>query len=315
MGGGEITVTVKGPKEAYLGMAEKGSLMCKESSIKIFGQSFIAGCYIGFGALLAVVISSSIPGLTENNPGLKSFVFAGLFPVNLVLILLTGGILFTGSSATCPAAFFEGKARPLDVLRCLVVSWWGNVLGSMVFAAFTVLCELNTGSTAEGLMAIAAKKTSKNFLVTFARGVGCNWMVCMAVFLQTQAQDMFGKIAAIYLPISTFVMCGFEHIPANFYLLGLAMLTGDGVSFADVLVKNWIPTTLGNFVSGALIVAASYSFFFGQLGNNRWFGNQSDIHKAATKSMGFGEQAGAQDMKSEQSQLEEPQQGKDVLQV
>merc|ERR1712151_1251636 len=137
----------------------------------------------------------------------------------------------------------------------------------MLFAWFTVLCELDSDEVKLDLKAIAEKKTAKNFFVTFLKGIGCNWMVCMAVFLQGQAQDMTGKVIAIYLPISTFVMCGFEHIPANFYLLGLAVITGQA-DFTDVLLKNWIPVTLGNFVAGAFIVAGSYSFFFGRLGNN-----------------------------------------------
>merc|ERR1719454_2178591 len=106
-GGGDVMSTVKGPKESYLTLAEKGKLTCDEKSLKVFGQSFIAGCYIGFGALLAVKIAGSIPGYTDGNPGLKSAVFAFLFPVNLVLILLTGGILFTGPAAAAPAAYYE----------------------------------------------------------------------------------------------------------------------------------------------------------------------------------------------------------------
>merc|ERR1711988_63071 len=251
---------------AFQSLADKGYLTTQESSLKVFFQSFIAGCYIGFGALLAVAISASMPGLTKENPGLKTMIFAFLFPVNLVLILLTGGILFTGTSAAAPAALYEGKVRILDVGRVLVLSWWGNVLGSLLFAAFTIWCDLDGGSTGEYAAQIAYKKTSKRFDQTFAKGIGCNWMVCMAVFLQGQAQDFTGKCVGIYLPISTFVMIGFEHIPANFYLLALAMVNGD-VPFVDVLIKNWIPTTLGNFVAGAFIVALSYSFFFGRLGS------------------------------------------------
>jgi formate/nitrite transporter len=259
----------------------------------VFGQSFIAGCYIGFGALLAVKIAGSIPGYTDGNPGLKSAVFAFLFPVNLVLILLTGGILFTGTSAAAPAALYEGKVRILAVVRVLVLSWWGNVLGSLLFAAFTVWCDLHEGSTGEYAADIAYKKTSSRFDQTFAKGIGCNWMVCMAVFLQGQAQDFTGKCVGIYLPISTFVMIGFEHIPANFYLLELSMLKGD-VEFIDVLWKNWIPTTLGNFVAGAFIVAGSYSYFFGQLGQNAPR-DQNTINAAARKSMGIDLKSDAPD--------------------
>merc|ERR1712187_427518 len=114
-----------------------------------------------------------------------------------------------------------------------------------VFAVFPVLCELDSSEVRLDLKAVAKKKTAKNFFVTFLKGIGCNWMVCMAVFLQGQAQDMTGKVIAIYLPISTFVMCGFEHIPANFYLLGLAVITGQA-DFAKVVLNNWIPVTIGN---------------------------------------------------------------------
>ncbi|CAE7462336.1 fdhC [Symbiodinium necroappetens] len=267
MGGADnMTSLVKGPKEAYLVLAEKGRLMVRESSLKFFGQCVMAGCYIGFGAHLAVVISGAMPGITDENPGLKKLIFAYLFPVNLVLITLTGGVLYTGTAVATPAAFFERKASLLDVLRCLVLSWVGNLLGSLVFAGFILWCDLLDDRSQASFLSIAEKKTSARFDVTFARGIGCNWMVSMAVLLSGQAQDMFGKVVAIYLPISTFVMLGFEHTPANFYLLGMTVEAGD-MSFLDVLLKNLLPTTLGNLVAGAVVVAGSYSYFFGNLGN------------------------------------------------
>lgn len=158
-------------------------------------------------------------------------------------------------------------------------------MGSALFAVFTAWCDLHQGPTRTFTAAIAAKKCSKRFDQTFAKGIGCNWMVCMAVFLSGQAQDFSGKCVAIYLPISTFVMIGFEHIPANFYLLELAMVNGD-ISFVDVLVKNWIPTTLGNFVAGAFIVALSYAYFFGRLGN-KVVKEGENIAAGAQKSMGM----------------------------
>eukprot|EP00929_Paragymnodinium_shiwhaense_P032276 TRINITY_DN1791_c0_g4_i1.p1 TRINITY_DN1791_c0_g4~~TRINITY_DN1791_c0_g4_i1.p1 ORF type:complete len:161 (+),score=38.99 TRINITY_DN1791_c0_g4_i1:68-484(+) len=81
------------------------------------------------------------------------------------------------------------------------------------------------------------------------------------------AQDMTGKYVGIWFPISTFVMIGFEHIPANFYLCEIGLLAnGSDVTFVDVLVKNWIPVTLGNFVAGAFIVALGYSYVYGRIG-------------------------------------------------
>ena len=96
MGGGDVFSVVKGPKEAYLVLAEKGKLTCNESSIWVFGQSFIAGCYFGFGALLAVAISGNMPGLTDDNPGLKTMLFAFLFFIFSLGIWVNGILLFTG---------------------------------------------------------------------------------------------------------------------------------------------------------------------------------------------------------------------------
>ena len=141
-----------------------------------------------------------------------------------------------------------------------------NLLGSFFFAGFILWCDLLDENTQQSFLSIAEGKISKRFDVTFAKGIGCNWMVSMAVLLAGQAQDMFGKVVAIYLPISTFVMLGFEHAPANFYLLGMTVEVGD-MSFWDILLKNLLPTTLGNFFAGAVVVAGSYSYFFGNLGS------------------------------------------------
>merc|ERR1712187_490695 len=124
----------------------------------------------------------------------------------------------------------------------------------------------------------------------FFKGIGCNWMVCMAVFLCGQSQDMVGKYLGIWFPISTFVMCGFEHIPANFYLCILGLMANENdVTFADVLLKNWIPVTLGNFFAGAFIVAGGYSFIFGRLGSRAALDNAATINAAARRSIGFNE--------------------------
>merc|ERR1711988_1906886 len=98
---------------------------------------------------------------------------------------------------------------------------------------------------------------------------GCNWMVCMAVFLSGQAQDMTGKMVGIWFPISCFVAIGFEHIPANMYMIPLGLLAGADVTIAEVIWKNFIPTTLGNIFAGSIIVACGYSYSFGALGHPR----------------------------------------------
>jgi len=267
----ELMSIVKTPKEAFMGMVDKGVGMGGDSSIKIFHQSFYAGCYIGFGGMLSMVVAGGLDKAAEDNPTIQTFVFAALFPVNLLLILLTGGVLITGTAATVPAAVCEGKLHWKQIPRTFALAWIGNLLGAVLFAFFVEACNLNVGLTAKLAMKVAEKKIKENFFVTFLKGIGCNWLVCMAVFLQGQAQDMPGKMVGIWFPISCFVAIGFEHIPANMFMIPMGMMAGADVSVLDCLWRNFIPVTLGNIFAGSIFVGGGYSFAFGRLGSSPMF--------------------------------------------
>ena len=266
------------PGDAYMKIVQKGEDAANAPSIRVFHQAFVGGCYIGFGGLLSMVIGGQIPSA---DPGTQSFVFAALFPVNLLLILLTGASLFTGNTAAMPAAVFEGKANWFHAIKVLAVSWIGNFLAAAMFAGLTEYAELcptdYASGTGCGLLAakVVQKKVSKDFGKTLVKGIMCNWMVCMAVFLSSQAQDMAGKMVGIWFPISAFVAMGMEHSVANMFMLPLGLICGShlpsqggefDVTFGEALYKNMLPVSLGNFIAGAVCVAASYSYAFGKLG-------------------------------------------------
>jgi len=284
----EVVSLVKGPKEAYMALADKGAELCQKSIFKVFHQAFYAGCYIGFGAQLSMTVAGGIAHMAKDDPGLQTFVFAALFPVNLLLILLTGGVLITGVSAIVPAAVLEGKAHWTKIPVMFAVSWLGNLLGSVVFALLIYYVDLSADVSdmkfdfnAEHIKYASAdltsylakkiteKKVAKDFLQTFIKGIGCNWMVCMAVFFSGMAQDMAGKMVGIWFPISCFVAIGFEHIPANMYMMPLGLLAGAKVTVWEMFYKNFLPTTLGNIFAGTVVVAMGYSYAFGALGQNR----------------------------------------------
>jgi len=264
----EVIAMVKGPKEAYESLVDKGVELAAKPLIKVFHQSFYAGCYIGFGGMLSIVVAGGLADAANLNPAIQNFVFAALFPVNLLIILLTGGILFTGTSASVAAAVYERKTHWINIPRTFAVSWIGNLLGGVIFALLIEYCDMNEGLTAQLAIKVAEKKIKKNFLITTIKGIGCNWMVCMAVFLCGQAQDMAGKMVGIWFPISAFVAIGFEHIPANMFMMPLGLLAGADVTVLEMFYKNFLPTTLGNAIAGSLIVAGGYSYAFGRLGNN-----------------------------------------------
>jgi len=206
--------------------------------------------------------------------GLVGLMFGLLFPVNLVLILLTGGQLFTGNSAAMPAAVYEGKATVMDLIKNWCLVWIGNQSGALLFAALVYASGgLDNDGTKFFAAATVVKKCSSLWGQTFIKAIMCNWLVCMAVWLQGQAQDMSGKVLGIYIPISAFVAMGFEHCVANMFILPFGLMAGaewsdgEALNVGDILWYNLIPATLGNAFAGAFIVAGGYSFAFGRLGN------------------------------------------------
>jgi len=274
MGGGKAGSLVLGPAAGYAAVVDKGESLCNATLIQIFALSTMAGCYIGFGALLSLTICGSIDGAVKGlGSGVFTWLFAALFPVNLLFILLSGCILFTGATFTCPSAWIEGKASMLSVIGVISVSWIGNIVGGFGFALLTEACGLNEGGVARVALSLLKKKTGQDFGVIFLRGIGCNWLVCMAVFLQTLANDLGGQYVGIFFPISTFVACGFEHYPANAYALPLAWLASlkdaykepDQSGWDKILGLNLIPCSLGNLFAGVIIMSCGFSYFYGTL--------------------------------------------------
>jgi formate/nitrite transporter len=269
-GGGPVTnvASVKTPKETYQGMAAKGADNALMPISKIMHQSIMGGCYVGFGGLLSMVVAGQCSGIAASNPGLQKFIFAALFPVNLLLILMSGGQLFTGNSAAVPAALYEGLVSFEDLVKSWATSYLGNIIGCGLFAFAAKYTGILSGGVADLAVGTAMKKCGSAFGPTVVKAIMCNWLVCMAVWLAGSANDLAGKYVGIFFPISTFVAIGLEHSVANMFLLPLGLLGGADLSLGDVITKNLLPVTLGNAIAGALVVGAGYSYQFGKLGEN-----------------------------------------------
>jgi len=259
-------VAVRTPAETYQALADKGRENALKPAIKTFHQSFISGCYVGFAGQLCLAVSGTLGAVGTYAPAVQKFTFAALFPVNLLLILLSGGQLFTGNTATVPMALYEGKIRLRDLAKSWGVSIVGNICGCGTFAFAILAAGLMTGGTQDLAIKVAMGKTSLPFHQAVLRGIMCNWMVCMAVFLCEAARDMSGKMCGIWFPISAFVAMSMEHSVANMYLLPAGILAGAPLTVLEMVCKNWIPVILGNAIAGSICVAASYSFAFGALG-------------------------------------------------
>lgn len=266
----QLVSFVKSPKQGYEAFVERGAGKVQEPLWKFFLSSIYAGCYCGFGGLLALSLAGNIHGITALNPGFRTFLYAFLFPVNLLLIQVTNAALFTGTTAIGAAALIEGKLGKDGLQKYLsrcATAWLGNVIGGIGFALFVTACGLNIGNTADMAAELTLAKTSSEFVPTVMKGIGCNWLVGVCFLLVAMTEDLGGKYLAILLTMSTHVACGFEHLPANAFGLPFALLSGmSSVTWKEVFLRNLLPASLGNLIGGFIVVACSYSAIFGRLG-------------------------------------------------
>jgi len=223
------------------------------------------------GALLGAATSLAFTGMVSTG---QPLVGALIFPVSLVMIVLLGLELVTGSFGLLPLARLENGADT----RRIVANWsWvfvGNLIGSVIYGALLAIALTDMGKVAPAgvaakIVAIAEAKTAgyaafgaAGWVTAFVKGILCNWLVCLGVVMGMCSKSTIGKIAAIWLPIFTFFAQGFEHAVVNMFIIPTGMLLGAKVSLADWWVWNQIPVTLGNLVGGfvftGLALYASY---------------------------------------------------------
>jgi formate/nitrite transporter len=211
------------------------------------------------GALLGAATALAFTGaVTTGQP----LVGALIFPVSLVMIVLLGLELVTGSFALVPLARLEGKATWNAVFANWSWVFLANLLGSIAFGALIAISLTNMGKVevagvAARIVAVAEAKTIGNAAIgtagmvsVFVKAVLCNWLVCLGVVMAMTSSSTVGKIAATWLPIFLFFALGFEHAVVNMFIIPTGMLLGAKVSLADWWLWNQIPVTIGNLVGG-----------------------------------------------------------------
>jgi len=220
---------------------------------------FLAGAFISMGFLLAIHVSAMIPAQWASFGNLLG---AAVFPIGLILVILAGGELLTGNMMSLPLAMFARRIRLVDVARNWLLVTAANLLGALFVAyCFGHLLGLTEGAYLSKTLAAANSKTSADFLHAFVSGIGCNWLVCLAVWLAYASSEMSGKILGIWFPIMAFVAIGFQHVVANMFLIPAAIFAGY-LSWGQ-LVNNLAAVFLGNAVGGAIFVGLAYYVSFG----------------------------------------------------
>ena len=240
-------------------------------------MAFFAGCYIGFGCLLAIKTAGNLP--VEVWGGLARLAFGLVFPLGLLLVLIAGADLFTGNCMYLPSAVMNGKANCTGLLRSWTISYFGNLAGSIFVAFFLgTMSEVLFTDEVDGSYPLAASavslanmKCSLSWEVAFIRAVGCNWLVCLAIYMSLAAPDAVSKAVVIWPPIAGFVVIGFEHSVANMTFIPLGIFLGQTETYLssagpvvltagwdDFFIRNLIPVTLGNIAGGMIFVGMLY---------------------------------------------------------
>ncbi len=253
----------KDPKAATEAGIAKGVQKARLSWDKALVAGFLAGAYIAFGAMLAITVSS---GLDPETWGTLPTLFSGaVFSLGLILVIIAGSELLTGNMALVPLAAFRRRASVGELAHNFVFVLLGNLLGSL-FVAFFLAVEtgvLTAELPLERLGQIAtAKGVDETEWQIFLRAMGCNWLVCLAVFMSLTAEDIAGKILAIFFPIMAFVAMGFDHVVANMFFLPAAIFMDvPDLTWWDA-VHNWIFAFLGNLVGAVIFVAGAYYYLY-----------------------------------------------------
>lgn len=234
--------------------------------VKLIVLGLMAGAFVALGGVSSTAVAVS---LSEASFG--KFLGACIFPGGLTMVLLAGSELFTGN-ALLVIPLLEKEIKLSGVFKNWVFVYIGNFIGSILVASAIVFSHqvgMFDNGLAVSIISTAATKCSLSFSDAFIRGIMCNFLVCIAVWISFAAKDVANKIIGLFFPILIFVICGFEHCVANMYYISAGLLAKtnpvyleaakaagvnlDTLTLKGFLVDNMIPVTLGNILGGLLV--------------------------------------------------------------
>ncbi len=253
---GASVVDAHPPREIAHSVARLGVAKAQADALTLLVLAVLAGAFISLGALFFIVV------VTQSTLGFgPTRLVGGLsFSLGLILTVVAGAELFTGNNLLA-VAWASGLIRTRHVVRNWLLVYAGNVigcLGTVLLVVWSDTGALGGGAIGQTAIEVARAKASLSLESAFARGVLCNGLVCLAVWLAMGGRSVADKILAIVPPITAFVAIGLEHSIANWFFLpfGLALERG-AVSVAGA-AQNLAAATAGNIVGGTLLVAGVY---------------------------------------------------------
>lgn len=243
------------PQEIMKMSAEVGLKKSKLPVWTVLILGFLGGAFISLGFLADIRVIGTAP---KELGSIAGFFGAAVFPVGLMLTVLAGAELLTGNMMTMAAALFSKKIGIAQLLKNWVLVLVSNFVGAIAVAYFFGhVVGLVEGDFLAKTLTIAHAKVHDGFVESFISAIGCNWLVCLAVWIAYGSKDSFGKFAGIWFPIMAFVAIGFQHVVANMFIIPAAIFAGSDITWLQY-IENFVPVFLGNVVGGSIFVGLAY---------------------------------------------------------
>lgn len=234
------------PKETADYITELSVTKARMKIKRRFLLSFMGGLFIALGGQGFLTMYSD------------PFLRAAVFPVGLMLIVLVGGELFTGN---CLMTFgcLNKKISIKELISSIMQVWFGNLVGSLAVALLVYYSGMYKpdSALATTIATVAKAKVSLSFMQIMFKGILCNILVALGVWFAYTAKDTIGKLFGCWFPVMLFVLCGYEHCVANMFFLPLGALVDSSITITQI-IGNLIPSTIGNFIGGGLLLPVLY---------------------------------------------------------
>lgn len=253
------------PREVVLAFVEHAHGYLSAGPSRQAVLAFAAGSFIGFGAMLSVVLTVGIEA-----SGLARLLLGLGFAAGFTLVILSGSALFTEINVLLPEFLLSRRGTHLRLLRFWLIVYLGNLAGAIFVGFLLHAADVIGPAQSERLAELIREKMRfeqlgvEGWLQVVASGVLANWLVGMAAFLATAARTVSGKILGIFLPILAFVALGVQHVPANMGYFAAGLIHGDiATTPQEAFFWNLLPATIGNLIGGGVLVALLFWYTFG----------------------------------------------------
>lgn len=251
---------MKTPEQITKTLCDKAFASLRKTFTEVFLGGILAGTFVGLAATTSITVCADM--MEYFGSGFTKLISGVVFSLGLIIIVLSGSELFTGSNL-----FIVTYYRDRRQLKKLLLYWCYVYISNFIGAVLLVYIIIKSGIFDEDIyvnyiMRITNSKLNMSFTQAFLRGLLCNFLVCLAVRVGEASEDVIGKVAVFIYIISAFVINSFEHSIANMFFIPLGIFYGARrdvfFTWTSFLFKNLLPVTIGNIVGGALFVATVY---------------------------------------------------------